>query len=239
MHHEIVFEDVYFEYPDKSFALQDLSFTIDIGHKFAICGRNGAGKTTLLRLLMGLETPQKGKIKIQELILNRDTVREARKRIGFVFQNPDSQVFSASVYEDVAFGPRNLGLDEEEVEERVKEALKVVDMLGYKDHSPFRLSFGQRKRVAIAGVLAMNPSIIVLDEPFANLDYPSRKSLQELLEKDVIEQGKTLIFTSHSRHLIENWSDSALFLDKGRMIYAGNSQGLEDLSETELYLGPR
>ncbi|UJG44511.1 MAG: energy-coupling factor ABC transporter ATP-binding protein [Candidatus Heimdallarchaeum endolithica] len=237
MHHEIVFDNVFFEYPDKSFALKNLSFTINIGEKFAICGNNGAGKTTLLRLLLGLEFHQKGKIKVQELELNRDTVREIRKRIGFVFQNPDSQVFSASVYEDVAFGPRNLGFSEEEVEEKVERALEIVDLSEYKEHSPFRLSFGQRKRVAIAGVLVMDPAIIILDEPFANIDYPTRRSLQRILEKDVIEKGKTLIFTSHSRLLIENWSDNVLFLNKGVKLFVGSSSKLSDFPETEKFLG--
>ncbi|UJG41636.1 MAG: energy-coupling factor ABC transporter ATP-binding protein [Candidatus Heimdallarchaeum aukensis] len=237
MHHEIVFENVHFEYPDKSFALKNLSFTINIGEKFAICGNNGAGKTTLLRLLLGLEFHQKGRIKVQELELNRETIKEIRKRVGFVFQNPDSQVFSASVYEDVAFWPRNLGFTEEEVEEKVEKALEIVDLREYKDHSPFRLSFGQRKRVAIAGVLVMDPSIIVLDEPFANIDYPTRKSLQEILEKDVIEKGKTLIFTSHSRLLIENWSDNVLFLNRGETLFFGPSSKLSEVPEIENYLG--
>ncbi len=238
MHHEIEFENVFFEYPDKSFSLQNLNFTIPIGEKFAICGRNGAGKTTLLRLLMGLDFHQKGKIQVQELILDKNTIKEIRKRVGFVFQNPDSQVFSASVYEDIAFGPRNLGLTEEEVDKKVEYALEVVDMLEYKDYSPYNLSFGQRKRIAIAGVLAMDPAIIVLDEPFANLDYPSRKSLQKLLEKDVIEEGKTLVFTSHSRKLIQEWADEVLFLDKGKKLYSGRAEELSKINQTEQFLGP-
>ena len=186
---------------------------------------------------MGLEYHQKGKIQVQELTLNRKTIKEIRKRIGFVFQNPDSQVFSASVYEDVAFGPRNLGFSEEEVDKRVNQALKEVDMLEYKDYSPFKLSFGQRKRIAIAGVLAMDPAIIVLDEPFANLDYPSRRSLQDLLEKDVIDKGKTLVFTSHSRKLIQEWADHVLFLEKGKKVYSGKASNLSSVQEADDFLG--
>ncbi|MHA1224022.1 MAG: energy-coupling factor ABC transporter ATP-binding protein, partial [Candidatus Heimdallarchaeaceae archaeon] len=170
--------------------------------------------------------------------LSAETVKEARKRIGFVFQNPDSQVFSASVFEDVAFGPRNMGLPEEEVIERVEKALTSVDLLEEIHSSPFKLSFGQRKRVAIAGVLAMDPAIIALDEPFANLDYPSRKSIQDLLEKDVLEKGKTLIFTTHSRKLIEEWADDVLFLEKGKKVYSGKPSGLKDLPDTLDLLGP-
>ncbi|MHA1667982.1 MAG: energy-coupling factor ABC transporter ATP-binding protein [Candidatus Heimdallarchaeaceae archaeon] len=238
MHHEIEFDKVTFEYPEKKFGLYEISFRIKIGEKFAICGRNGAGKTTLLKILMGLEEHDKGTIKIQEFKLSAETVKEARKRIGFVFQNPDSQVFSASVFEDVAFGPRNMGLPEEEVIERVEKALTSVDLLEEIHSSPFKLSFGQRKRVAIAGVLAMDPAIIALDEPFANLDYPSRKSIQDLLEKDVLEKGKTLIFTTHSRKLIEEWADDVLFLEKGKKVYSGKPSRLKDLPDTIDLLGP-
>ncbi|MHA2358257.1 MAG: energy-coupling factor ABC transporter ATP-binding protein [Candidatus Heimdallarchaeaceae archaeon] len=238
MHHEIEFENVVFEYPEKKFGLYDITFKIEIGSKYAMCGRNGAGKTTLLRLLMGLEQHQKGSIKVQELILSRETIKDARKRIGYVFQNPDSQVFSASVYEDVAFGPRNLGYSEEEVDKKVEESLKNVDLLDYAHDSPFKLSFGQRKRVAIAGVLAMDPSIIVLDEPFTNLDYPTRTSLQKLLESSVIKRGKTIIFTTHYRTLIEQWANCVVFLDNGRMIYHGKVEGLSDFKEADKFLGP-
>ncbi len=130
------------------------------------------------------------------------------------------------------------GLSDEEVDKRVDEALKAVDLLDYKEYSPFHLSFGQRKRVAIAGVLAMDPPIIALDEPFANLDYPTQKSLQTILEKDVIKKGKTLIFTSHSRQLIQEWSDKMLFLDKGEIVYFGPSSNLSQVENIDEYLGP-
>ena len=194
MHHEIEFKDVFFTYPNGNFSLEDISFKIKIGSRFAICGANGAGKTTILKLLLGLLKHQKGQIKVQELVLSDKTIDEIRKRVGFVFQNPDVQVFSASVYEDVAFGPRNLGLNEEEVKERVEKALKAVGMLEYITQSPFQLSFGQRKRIAIAGILAMDPAIIAFDEPFANLDWPTSVSLQELLEQAVLKRGKTIIY---------------------------------------------
>ncbi|NPD87618.1 MAG: ABC transporter ATP-binding protein [Asgard group archaeon] len=238
MHHEIEFKEVVFEYPEKKFGLYNITFNIGIGTKFAVCGRNGAGKTTLLRILMGLEEHQAGNIKVQELTLNRENIKEVRKRIGFVFQNPDSQVFSASVYEDVAFGPRNLGLEEEEVEKRVEEALKSVDLLDCTHESPFRLSFGQRKRVAIAGVLSMDPSIIILDEPFSNLDYPTRTSLKKLLENSVLKRGKTIIFTTHYRKLINEWADSVLFLDAGKILYHGNVEDLSIIDEADRFLGP-
>ncbi|MFW9923333.1 MAG: energy-coupling factor ABC transporter ATP-binding protein [Candidatus Thorarchaeota archaeon] len=234
----IQFENVSFEYPEKTFGIHDVSFNILAGKKYALCGRNGAGKTTLLRLLMGLETPDTGSIKVENLLLNRKNVKLIRQRIGFVFQNPDSQVFSASVFEDVAFGPRNMGLKEEEVKARVQKALESVDLVEYADRSPYQMSYGQKKRVAIAGILVMDPAIIVLDEPFSNLDYPSRVSLRELLEREVIEKGKTILFASHSRKLIHEWADYVFFLDEGKILYSGETKGLVDIPLVEKYLGP-
>jgi len=234
----IKFQNVSFTYPEKTFTLEDLSFTIESGKKYVICGQNGAGKTTLLRLLMGLEIPQSGKIIINNIELNCKTIKEIRKYIGFVFQNPDSQVFSASVYEDVAFGLRNLGVKKEFEKNLVLDALKKVNMVEFQDRSPYKLSYGQKKRVAIAGVLVMEPSIIVLDEPFSNLDYPSKSSLKEILEEQVIKKGKTVIFASHSRHLIDEWADQALFLDGGKLIYNDSAKGLNKFPLAEHYLGP-
>ena len=234
----IEFENITFEYPEKTFGLFDVNFKILSGKKYALCGKNGAGKTTLLRLLMGLETANKGKITVDNIVMDKKTMKIIRQKIGFVFQNPDSQVFSASVYEDVAFGPRNMGLDEDAVNERVANALKSVDLEEYADRSPYQMSHGQKKRVAIAGILAIDPMIIVLDEPFSNLDYPSRKSLQELLEKEVISKGKTIIFASHSRKLIHEWADNALFLDNGKLIYSGDAKGLLGMELAGKYLGP-
>ncbi|NHJ49297.1 MAG: ABC transporter ATP-binding protein [Asgard group archaeon] len=234
----IEFQDVTFEYPEKTFALKNITFTISTGKKYVICGQNGAGKTTLIRLLLGLETPQSGIIKIRDLIMNRKTIKDIRKEIGYVFQNPDSQVFSASVFEDVAFGLRNQGKPKDEIEQLVDQALNYVDMIDYKDRSPYQLSFGQKKRIAIAGVLAMDPSIIVMDEPFSNLDYPSKVKLQEILENNVINRGKTVIFAEHNRKLIHEWGNYALFLDKGQLIYFDDVKGLINLPQTEKYLGP-
>lgn len=234
----IEFHDVSFEYPEKTFTLKNITFTIATGKKYVICGQNGAGKTTLLRLLLGLETPQSGTIKVRGLVMSRKTMKEIRKEIGFVFQNPDSQVFSASVYEDVAFGLRNQGKPKEDIENIVHQALNYVDMSEYKDRSPYQLSFGQKKRIAIAGILAMDPSIIVMDEPFSNLDYPSKIKLQEILENNVINRGKTVIFAEHDRKLINDWGDYALFLDKGELIYSDSTKKLSSHPLTEKYLGP-
>ena len=235
---DIRFENVFFNYAQSSFGLKDISFSINIGERVAICGVNGAGKTTLLKLLMGIEFPKRGKIYVQDLELKSNNLKEIRKKVGFVFQNPDSQVFSASVYEDVAFGPRNYGYKEEEVEEMVKKALKAVQLEEQINDSPFRLSFGQRKRVAIAGVLAMDPDILVLDEPFANLDYPSKKHLLEILKENFTSQGKTIIFATHTRSVIEKWSDIVVLLKDGKIAFKGPTRELYKIEGIEDILGP-
>ena len=235
---DIRFENVFFNYAQSSFGLKDISFSINKGERVAICGVNGAGKTTLLKLLMGIEFPKRGKIYVQDLELKSNNLKEIRKKVGFVFQNPDSQVFSASVYEDVAFGPRNYGYKEEEVEEMVKKALKAVQLEEQINDSPFRLSFGQRKRVAIAGVLAMDPDILVLDEPFANLDYPSKKHLLEILDKNFTVKGKTIIFATHTRSVIETWSDKVLLLKEGKIAYDGSTKKLNEIEGIIDILGP-
>jgi cobalt/nickel transport system ATP-binding protein len=234
----IEFQDVSFEYPEKTFALRNISFSITAGKKYVICGQNGAGKTTLLRLLLGLEIPQDGVIKVQDMKMNKKTIKEIRKEIGFVFQNPDSQVFSASVFEDIAFGLRNQGKSKDEIEKIVDISLDYVDMIEYKERSPYQLSFGQKKRIAIAGILAMDPSIIVMDEPFSNLDYPSKVKLQEILENNIINKGKTVIFAEHDRKLINDWGDYALFLDNGELIYSDTTKNLSSHPLADKYLGP-
>lgn len=235
---DIEFENVYFKYPHSNFSLENISFSIKRGEKVALCGINGAGKTTLLKLLMGIELPKQGKILVQDLEVKQDNLKAIRKKIGFVFQNPDAQVFSASVYEDVAFGPRNYGVNEEKVKDIVINALKAVELEEQIYSSPFRLSFGQRKRVAIAGVLAMDPEILILDEPFANLDYPSKKKLLEILEANFIQKGKTIIFSTHTRSVIESWSNKVLLLENGKLTFDGPTEKLKEIEYIEEVLGP-
>jgi len=148
--------------------------------------------------------------------------------VGFVFQNPDNQVFATTVYEDVAFGPRNLGLPENEVEEIVHDALEKMGMEEWKEYSPFNLSFGQKKRVAIAGVLAMNPKMLVFDEPFANLDLPSTIALIKLLNEITQEKELAILFASHDQRF-HKWSENLLVLNRGKMIFCGPTKdGLQD-----------
>lgn len=215
-------------YQVNGFHLKKISFSIHRGERFALTGPNGSGKTTLLRLLVRLLKPRSGTIKILGKELNKKTEWEIRKNIGFLFQNPADQLFSPTVWEDVAFGPRNLKLPEEEVEEVVQWALDAVDMGPFKNKSPFELSWGQKKRIALAGILAMKPQILFLDEPFANLDFPHTAKLIKTLEKLWAEHNMTFLFTSHERFFIENWADQMLFLNSGSRIFLGSpKEGLK------------
>lgn len=219
-----------FQY-DSGFHLEDVTFKVDKNSIYALIGNNGSGKTTILRLLVGLIWPTSGGIKIfnDPLSKNKMKLWEIRKQIGFLFQNPDDQLFAPTVGEDVAFGARNLKLTEEGVKDRVDWALNAVNLTEYKNYSPFDLSWGQKKRVALAGLLVMKPRLLILDEPFANLDFKSIYNHLEILENLRKNQDLTIIFTTHNMFFVENWADKMVFIDDGHVIFEGSPQeGLQD-----------
>ena len=197
-HHFVDFNDVRFRYPDGTDALRGITFRITHGESVGIVGANGAGKSTLLLHMNGYLMPSSGAVTIGNVVLRKGTVREIRRRIGVVFQNPDDQLFMPTVFDDVAFGPLNLGLDEATVRKRVDDALGKVNGLLLKDKPPHHLSGGQKSAVAIASVLAMEPDVLVMDEPAANLDPRSRRSLIGLLRSF----SHTKIVASHDLDLI-------------------------------------
>ena len=211
-----------FNYNSK-FSLNDLSLSIEEKSIYALTGNNGSGKTTLLRLIVGLLKPKSGTIKIfgEPLTRKRNQLWRIRQKIGFLFQNPDDQLFAPSIEEDIGFGARNLKLDQEEVKRRVEWALNAVSLLDYKNYSPFNLSWGQKKRAALAGLLVLKPKLLILDEPFANLDFKSIYSHLEILEKLRKEEQMTILFTSHNLFFVENWADKMFVLDNGKGIFEG------------------
>ena len=174
-------EGVAFAYPDGHQALFGVSFRIERGERVALLGPNGAGKTTLVLQCNGVLLPGAGRVAVAGLPVATEHLREIRRRVGIVFQDPDDQLFMPTVAEDVAFGPANLGLRGAELETRVKGALAAVGMEEYAGRPPHHLSFGQRRRVAVATVLAMEPEILILDEPSSNLDRASRRELAEIV----------------------------------------------------------
>ncbi len=222
---------------NSGFKIQNLSLKIEENSIYALTGNNGSGKTTLLRLLVGLLKPESGNIKIfnEPLTRNKKELWEIRQKIGFLFQNPDDQLFAPTIEEDIGFGARNLKLDEKEVKKRVLWALKAVDLIEFKDYSPFNLSWGQKKRAALAGLLVMKPKLLILDEPFANLDFNAIYNHLKIIEKLKKEENMTILFTTHNIFFVENWANKMLVLDNGKSILEGDpKEGLIDTQVLEL-----
>jgi len=209
---------VFFRYDE--FKMEDVTLNLHVGEQKAIVGLNGSGKTTLFKLILGLLEPQSGDIFVFDKKVTRDNLWEVRQNIGFLFQNPDDQLFAPTVWEDVAFGPRNLGLSEEEVSERVEWALERVGMSSFVDRPVNQMSHGQAKRVALAGVIAMRPGILILDEPFTGLDFKMVQTMIDIIQK-LRQEGISILYTTHNRFFIENWSDSVAVIEDGRIIYDG------------------
>lgn len=206
--------DLSFAYPDGRRALSGVTLVVRPGERVALLGPNGAGKTTLVLHLNGILRPGRGSVTVAGLPVVPDTVLEIRRRVGIVFQDPDDQLFMPTVREDVAFGPANLGVRGDELDERVREALDRVGMLAYRDRPPHHLSFGQRRRVAVATVLAMRPEILVLDEPSSNLDPASRRELAEI----VLDLGLTTLMVTHDLPYALQLCPRSVLLDEGVIV---------------------
>ncbi|WP_104523077.1 energy-coupling factor ABC transporter ATP-binding protein [Blastococcus atacamensis] len=213
----LLVEDLAFAYPDGHQALFGVDLRIERGERVALLGPNGAGKTTLVLHLNGILRGGRGRVTVAGLEADKRSLPEIRRRVGVVFQDPDDQLFMPTVGEDVAFGPRNLGLPENEVAVRVAEALDRVGMSDAADRPPHHLSFGQRRRVAVATVLAMRPEIIVLDEPSSNLDPAGRRELAEVLE----ELPVTLLMVTHDLPYAAQLCPRSVILDGGVVVADG------------------
>jgi len=206
-----------YAYPDGTGALSEISLDVFEGETLAIIGPNGAGKSTLLLHLNGIL--KGGNIKVMGLDINDENIHKIRSQIGLVFQNPDDQLFMPTVFDDVSFGPLNMGLKKEEVITSVNKALEDVDMFSSLRRSSHHLSFGEKKRVSIATVLSMQPRILVLDEPSSNLDPKHRRDLIKLLKRLAL----TKIIATHDLGLVEEICSRTILLDKGRIVASGNT----------------
>jgi cobalt/nickel transport system ATP-binding protein len=222
-----------FTYPDGTVALTDIDLHIHRGERVALLGPNGAGKTTLILHMNGIHRPQAGAIMVSGLAVEPENLLEIRRRVGLVFQDPDDQLFMPTVLEDVEFGPRNLGWDGVELQERVDAALAAMEVEDLAARAPNHLSFGQKRRVSIAGVMAMEPEILVLDEPTSNLDPASRQDLTvRLLGLEVTQ----LIVTHDLLYALEV-CPRAIIIDQGRIVADGPTG--EMLSDSELLAAHR
>jgi cobalt transport protein ATP-binding subunit len=219
----IEIEGLSFSYPDGRRALSDVSLRIEAGERVALVGPNGAGKSTLLLHLNGILRPTAGHIHVGGLPLTDRTVGQVRAMVGLVFQNPDDQLFSPRVFEDVAFGPLHMGLPEAEVRARVERALAAVGMSSYADRMSYHLSLGEKKRIALATVLSMNPRVLALDEPSSGLDPRARRSLIRLLGG---LDGQTLLIASHDMRLVRELCPRMVILDGGAIVADGPTEAL-------------
>lgn len=235
-HHIIDFNDIHFNYPDGTEALKGTTFRITHGESVGIVGANGAGKSTLIFHMNGYLLPTKGTIIIGDVQLDKETRNEIRKKVGVVFQDPDDQLFMPTVFDDVSFGPLNMGLTRDRVMERVTEALNTVGCYELKDRPPHRLSSGQKRAVSIAAVIAMQPDILVMDEPAANLDPKSRGQLIDLLR----EFKHTKVIASHDLDLILDVCERCIVIADGKVRADGDTAELllneELLEENNLIL---
>jgi cobalt/nickel transport system ATP-binding protein len=229
-----------FKYPDGTLALADIHLGVERGEFTGILGSNGSGKTTLLKIMDGLIKGYRG-----EVLLDGDNVlrlhpRDIYRKVGLVFQNPDDQLFASTVFEDTAFGPRNMGCDESEVRRRVEAALASVDMAEFGGKGIHNLSYGQKKRVCIAGLLAMGHEILLLDEPTAGLDPMGEYRMMEILTRLNKEQGVTIVMATHSVDLVPIFLHRLHILSRGRLIRGGTPEEVftapEELQQVKLRL---
>ncbi len=219
--------DLHFTYPDGHVALKGVSLKLRNGDKAALVGPNGAGKSTLMLHLNGI-LQGRGEVQIAGMRLTRDNLPAIRAMVGLVFQNPDDQLFSPTVFEDVAFGPLHMGLPEDEVRARVDAALEAVRMSSYRHRLSHHLSVGEKKRIAIATALSMNPCLLALDEPSAGLDPRARRALINLLRDLPI----TMLVSTHDMRLVQELLPRMIVMDEGRVVADGSTQ--EILEDEEL-----
>ncbi len=214
-----------FSYPDGTQALDNINITIEKGKKIAFVGRNGSGKSTLFLCMNGTHRPKKGEILFHGDPMKYDSrsLREIRKNIGIVFQNSDDQIFAPTIFQDVAFGPTNLDYPKDKVETIVNNTLEYVGLMHLKDKPPHHLSGGQKKRVAVAGIVAMDPEIIILDEPLANLDPVGADEVMDLLN-ELNYFGKTIIISTHDVDLAYRWADYVFLMNEQKVISEGTPE---------------
>lgn len=228
MHHTVDIEHLRYRYPDGPVVLDDITLHIKACERVALVGPNGAGKSTLMLQLNGILRSESGVIRLCGMELNDSTLRAVRRAVGLVFQNPDDQLFSPTVFDDVAFGPIYQGCSEEDIRSRVQRALAAVHMEAYIGRMSHHLSVGEKKRIAIATVLSMDPEILVLDEPTAGLDPQARRNFIRLL----VELQQTMLVATHDLAFVREICPRTIILDSGRIVADGRTQDV--LSDHDL-----
>lgn len=211
---------LWFKY-DERWILKDIDLEVSEGELVAIIGQNGCGKTTLVKHFNGLLKPVRGRVLVDGLDTREATTAQLARRVGYVFQDPSSQIFSNSIYEEVSFGPKNIGVSPPEVEERVKGALERVGLKRPLEMQPYSLSMGEKERLAIASILSMNPRLLILDEPTTGQDYQTCRAIMEIA-KEYAERERAVILISHDMDLVSEWATRVIVMHKGEIIDEGD-----------------
>ncbi|MGC9197090.1 MAG: energy-coupling factor ABC transporter ATP-binding protein [Syntrophobacteraceae bacterium] len=233
-------ENVTYHYPDGEIGVNSLELSVGAGERIVLLGANGSGKSTLLRILDGLFFPREGLVHAFGQVLNEKNLSDERynhafrKRVGFVFQNSETQLFSSTVWDEIAFGPLHMGMNEQEIRQRVAEVLELFGIEAIKDRPPFKLSGGEKKKVALAAVMATNPEVLLLDEPTAALDPRTERWLVDMLI-ELGKFGKTIITATHHLDIVEEISDRAIIFGEDHRIVA-NGPPSDLLGERDLLL---
>lgn len=225
--HALEINNLFYTYPDQTPALKGINFKLKKAKKTALLGTNGSGKTTLIYHLNGLIKAQQGQVKVDGEVIDKKNLKNIRRTVGMLFDNPDNQLFSTTVEQDISFGPRNLHLPEEEVTGRIQKIAELLNITGLLEKPPFSLSLGQKKRVAIAGLLTMDPKVLVCDEPFSGLDPTMASQFRALLDA-LIAEGKTLLYSTHDVNLAYSWADEVVLIKEGTLLATGPVKLLQD-----------
>jgi cobalt transport protein ATP-binding subunit len=218
-------DDLWFSYDDGHRALEAVSFSIAAGEFVALIGQNGSGKTTLAKQFIGLLRPAKGRALVDGQDIRDRPVAELARHVGYVFQNPDHQIFSATVRDEIAFGPRNLGLSPAEVAERTSDTLQRFGIAAFAERPPAMLSYGQRRRVSLASTYAMNPHVLILDEPTSGLDWNGVRETMGLV-RHLNAAGKTILLITHDMQLVAEFADQCILLHAGRIVAYDDTESL-------------
>jgi energy-coupling factor transport system ATP-binding protein len=224
-------KDLFYSYPSGTVALSGVTLNIHDREFVAIMGENGAGKSTLVKHFNGILRPKRGEVLVDGVSTTKASVAQLSRNVGLVFQNPDHQLFSETVEEEIAFGLRNFGFNEKSIEEQTSWVLNLLDLTRYRKTSPFVLSGGERKRVALAAVLAWNPKVIVLDEPTVGQDYSQKERLRSFV-LDVNKQGRTVIMVTHDVEFVADCNPRVIIMSKGRIL--GDGEAADILTDTEI-----
>lgn len=228
----ILIKDLTFKYPNGFKGLDKINLKIEKGKKTAILGLNGSGKSTLLQHFNGINLPQEGEVSVLGIEVCKSNLKQIRKRVGYLFDYPDHQLFSTTVYKDIKFGLDNFGFPEEEKEGKIQEIARNLGIFDLLEKVPHQLSLGQKKKVATAGVLVLEPEILVCDEPFSGLDGPAITYFKDLLDRWT-KDDKTIVFSTHDVDLTYEWADDVIILEEGEAIYWGKVE--EVMTRGEVY----